>query len=89
MVLAQTSIQMSLPIPEVAWSAFAPELLVAAVALVLLLIPIARSRQQIVAVPAALVGVAVGAWLVTEGTVLPGGVAITAAVVDGPGAQCR
>ncbi len=76
MVLAQTSIQMSLPVPEVAWSAFAPELLVAAVALVLLLVPIARSRQQIVAVPAALVGVAVGAWLVTEGFVVPGGVTI-------------
>jgi len=75
-VLAQTSIQMSLPVPEVAWSAFAPELLVAAVALVLLLVPIARSRQQIVAVPAALVGVAVGAWLVTEGFVVPGGVTI-------------
>ncbi len=80
MVLAQTSTQMSLPVPEVAWSAFAPELLVVAVALVLLLVPIARSRQQIVAVPAALVGVAVGAWLVTEGVVLPGGVTIAVAL---------
>jgi len=79
-VLAQTSTQMSLPVPEVAWSAFAPELLVVAVALVLLLVPIARSRQQIVAVPAALVGVAVGAWLVTEGVVLPGGVTIAVAL---------
>jgi NADH-quinone oxidoreductase subunit N len=81
---------MSLAVPEVAWSAFAPELLVAAVALVLLLVPIARARQQIVAVPAALVGLAVGVWLVTEGLALPGAIivavslALPAAVVAFP-----
>ncbi|MEX2549819.1 MAG: NADH-quinone oxidoreductase subunit N [Nitriliruptoraceae bacterium] len=75
-MLAQTSPQSSLAVPEVAWSAFAPELLVAAVALVLLLVPIARARQQIVAVPAALGGLAVGAWLVTEGLVVPGAITV-------------
>ncbi|MFP4635157.1 MAG: NADH-quinone oxidoreductase subunit N [Nitriliruptoraceae bacterium] len=72
MVLAQgvTSV------PEVAWSSFAPELTVTTAALVLLLIAIAKGRQQLVAVPTAVLAVAGGAWLVTQEQVVPGGVAI-------------
>jgi NADH-quinone oxidoreductase subunit N len=65
-----------LEIPEVAWSSFAPELALTAAALVLLLIAIAKGRQQLVAVPAAVVSLAAGIWLVTQQLVVPGGVAI-------------
>jgi NADH-quinone oxidoreductase subunit N len=73
-VLAQTS--PDLVIPEVAWSAFAPELLVTAVALVLLLLPIARGRLQLVAAPAAAAFVAVGAWLITQDLAVPGAITV-------------
>jgi len=75
-LLAQTSPETSVVVPDVAWSAFAPELLVVAVASVLLLVPIARGRQQLVALPSAAGFLAVGAWLVTEQLLLPGGVVI-------------
>jgi NADH-quinone oxidoreductase subunit N len=69
-LLAQTS--PDLVIPDVAWSAFAPELLVTAVALALLLIPIAKGRLMVVAAPVAAAFVAVGAWLITQGLAVPG-----------------
>ena len=72
MVLAQEVAS----VPDVAWSSFAPELAVTAMALVLLLIAITKERQQLVALPAAVLAVAGGAWLVVEGVVLPGAVAI-------------
>ncbi len=72
MVLAQEVAS----VPDVAWSSFAPELVVTAMALVLLLVAIAKGRQQVVAVPAAVLAVAGGAWLVVEGVVLPGAVTI-------------
>ena len=76
MVLAQgvTSV------PDVAWSSFAPELAVTTAALVLLLIAIAKGRQQLVAVPAGLLAVLGGGWLVTQDVVVPGGVAIALGV---------
>lgn len=80
MVLAQTSPQAPVVVPDVAWSAFAPELLVVAVALVLLLVPIARGRQQLVALPSAALFLAVGVWLVTEQLLLVGGVVIAVGV---------
>jgi len=79
-VLAQTSAQAPVVVPDVAWSAFAPELLVVAVALVLLLVPIARGRQQLVALPSAALFLALGVWLVTEQLLLAGGVVIAVGV---------
>jgi len=67
-------------VPDIAWSAFAPELLVVAVALVLLLVAVARARQQVVALPSAALFLAVGVWLVTEQLLLPGGVIIAVGV---------
>ena len=90
MLLAQASPDTSVQVPDVAWSAFAPELLVTAVALVLLLVAIARGRQQVVAAPAAAGFVAVGAWLIIEGLTVPGattivvGAALPAAVFAFP-----
>jgi NADH-quinone oxidoreductase subunit N len=69
--LAQTA-----SVPDVAWSSFAPELPPTVAALVLLLIAVAKDRKQLVAVPTAVVSVALGIWLVVEGVVVPGGVAI-------------
>jgi len=89
-LLAQASPDTSVQVPDVAWSAFAPELLVTAVALVLLLVAIARGRQQVVAAPAAAGFVAVGAWLIIEGLTVPGattivvGAALPAAVFAFP-----
>jgi NADH-quinone oxidoreductase subunit N len=65
-----------LVIPDIAWSSFAPEIVPTAMALVLLLVAIARGRELLVAAPAGVLGVAVGAWLVTTGVVVPGAVAI-------------
>ena len=90
MLLAQASPDTGLQIPDVEWSAFAPELLVTAVALVLLLVAIARGRQQVVALPSAAGFLAVGAWLVVEGLTVPGattiavGAALPAAVFAFP-----
>ncbi|MDX1620173.1 MAG: NADH-quinone oxidoreductase subunit N [Nitriliruptorales bacterium] len=72
-VLAQ---QQGLPIPEIAWSAFAPELVVAGTALVLMLFAVAGSRRLLAAVPTGLLVGGVGVWLVLQGVTLPGGVAI-------------
>jgi len=77
MILAQTAdLPGDLVIPDVAWSSFAPELLVTAMALVLLLVAVAKGRELLVTVPSALIGLGVGTWLVTEGLVVPGGVTI-------------
>ena len=90
MLLAQASPEAGVQVPDVEWSAFAPELLVTAVALVLLLVAIARGRQQLVALPSAAGFLAVGAWLVTEGLTVPGattvavGAALPAAVFAFP-----
>ena len=89
MILAQT--QAPLDVPDVAWSSFAPELLLSSVALVLLLIAIAKGRQQIVAVPAALAAAALGVWLISSGQAVAGaivivvGFALPAAVLAFPG----
>ncbi len=69
-----------LVIPDIAWSSFAPEIVPTAMALVLLLVAIARGRELLVAAPAGVIGVAVGAWLVTLGLVVPGAVAIAVGV---------
>jgi hypothetical protein len=78
-VLAQTSPQTPVVVPDVAWSAFAPELLAVAVALALLLVAIARARQQLVALPTAAGFLAVGVWLVSQDLV-PGAVVIAVGV---------
>jgi NADH-quinone oxidoreductase subunit N len=80
-----------LVIPDVAWSSFAPELAPTIAALVLLLLAIAKGRAQLVAMPTALLAAFAGAWLVTEGLVVPGavtialGIAAPALVVAFPG----
>jgi NADH-quinone oxidoreductase subunit N len=66
----------ALPVPEIAWSSFAPELVLAAAALVLLLFAIAARHLLLVAVPVGLIVAAVGVWLVLTGFVAPGAVAI-------------
>jgi NADH-quinone oxidoreductase subunit N len=63
-------------VPDVAWSSFAPELAPTAAALVLLLLIVAGRYRLAVAIPTAVLGLAVGAWLVTTGLVVPGAVAI-------------
>jgi NADH-quinone oxidoreductase subunit N len=63
-------------VPDVAWSSFAPELAPTAAALVLLLLIVAGRYRLAVAVPTAVLGLAVGAWLVTTGLVVPGAVTI-------------
>jgi NADH-quinone oxidoreductase subunit N len=73
-ILAQTTPQ--LPVPDVAWSSFAPELVLTITALVLLLVAIAKGREQLVMIPTALLGLGIGAWLVTEGFVFPGAISI-------------
>ncbi len=74
MVLAQDAT--TLDVPDVAWSSFAPELLLTAAALVLLLVAIARGRQLLVAAPTGVVAVGLGVWLVSTDVVVPGAVAI-------------
>ena len=63
-------------VPDVAWSSFAPELAPTAAALVLLLLIVAGRYRLAVAVPTALLGLAIGGWLVTTGLVVPGAVTI-------------
>ncbi len=88
-LLAQADLQL----PAVEWSAIAPELGPTAMALVLLLLAVVRTRPFAVAVPTALLGVALGGWLVSVGQAVPGAVAIglglvvPAAVVAFPGRQ--
>ncbi|MEX1178991.1 MAG: NADH-quinone oxidoreductase subunit N [Nitriliruptor sp.] len=77
MILAQSTDAATLPVPEIAWSAFAPELLPTAAALLLLLVAIAGHRRQVlIGVPTALLGVVLGAALIARGVVVPGAVAI-------------
>lgn len=77
-------------VPDVAWSAFAPELVVTVVALVLLLVAIAKGRQHLVAAPTALVAVGLGAYLVAQDHLVSGivvtvlGIALPALVVAFP-----
>jgi hypothetical protein len=73
-MLAQVTGQApTFPTPEIAWSSFAPELVPTAAALVLLLVAVAGHRRQaLVGVPTAVLGVALGAWLIT-GDVVVGG----------------
>lgn len=61
---------------DIAWSTFAPEVVVVGAALALLLFAVAGRRRMLVAVPVALVGLAVGVPLVAAGHALPGIVAI-------------
>jgi NADH-quinone oxidoreductase subunit N len=61
---------------QIAWSSFAPELPPTVVALVLLLLAIAGPRKQVVAVPAAALGIGLGLWLVTQDLVVPGAAAV-------------
>ncbi len=68
--------QQSLPTPEVAWSAFAPELVLAGASLVLLMFAVAGRRQLAVAIPVGVASAALGVWLVTRDLVAPGAVAI-------------
>ncbi len=65
-------------IPDVVWSAFAPELLVTAVALVLLLVAITRGQTLRATAPAGALGATTGVWLAFSGHLIPG--VITAAV---------
>jgi NADH-quinone oxidoreductase subunit N len=68
-------------VPDVAWSAFAPELVPTAAALLLLLVAVAGHRRMLlVGVPTLLLGVALGAALIAGGFVVPGAVAIAFAM---------
>jgi NADH-quinone oxidoreductase subunit N len=62
--------------PDIAWSAFAPELVLGGAALVLLLLIVAERVRLVVAVPVGIGAVALGAWLVDAGLTFPGGVAV-------------
>jgi len=57
---------------SIAYSSLAPELVVTAAALVLLLVAIARQRPQLVMLPVGLGAIGLGAWLVVGGTLVPG-----------------
>jgi NADH-quinone oxidoreductase subunit N len=75
-ILAQAATD-GLVVPDVAWSAFAPELVPTAAALLLLLIAIAgRWRLALLGVPSAILGIALGAALVVNDLVVAGAVAI-------------
>ncbi len=76
MILAQAS-DAAVVIPEVAWSAFAPELVPTVAALLLLLVAVAgRRRQLLVGLPTLVLGVALGAALIARDLVVPGAVSI-------------
>ena len=58
--------------PEsIVYGTFAPEILVSAVALVLLLLAVAGKQRALVGVPAALLGIGVGGWLITQNSTMP------------------
>jgi NADH-quinone oxidoreductase subunit N len=81
-ILAQASGTGELPIPEIAWSAFAPELVPTAAALILLLVAVAGHRRQLlVGVPTVVLGVALGAVLIAQDLFVPGAVTIAVAAV--------
>lgn len=90
-MLAQQS---PIPAPEIAWSSFAPELVLASAALILLLLIVAGRLRLAVSVPIGLGITAVGAWLVLADLRVPGGTAIALgvgliAIVVAFGAQPR
>lgn len=72
MFLAQSSVDGT----SIAWSSFAPELVVVVAALVLLLLAIAGRFRLAVAAVSGLPAIGIGVWLVAQGTVLPGAIAI-------------
>ncbi len=75
-ILAQAATE-GVVVPDVAWSAFAPELVPTAAALLLLLVAIAgRWRLALLGVPSAILGIALGAALVVNDLVVAGAVAI-------------
>jgi NADH-quinone oxidoreductase subunit N len=85
-MLAQTTAA-----PDIAWSTFAPELLLAGAALALLLVIVAGRHRTLVTIPIGLIAAGLGAWLVTTGLTVPGGILIAVgaaavAVVVGLGA---
>jgi hypothetical protein len=57
---------------DIAYSALAPELVLVAAALVLLLVAITRGRPQLVMLPVGLGAIALGAWLAAAGVLVPG-----------------
>jgi NADH-quinone oxidoreductase subunit N len=76
-ILAQTSGVPQLPVPEIAWSAFAPELAPTVAALLLLFVAVAgRRRLVLVGLPTLLLGVALGAFLISRDLVVPGAAAV-------------
>jgi NADH-quinone oxidoreductase subunit N len=80
--LAQAAGTTELPIPEIAWSAFAPELVPTAAALILLLVAVAGHRRQLlVGVPTAVLGIVLGAVLIAQDLFVPGAVTIAVAAV--------
>lgn len=87
--LAQTGLQ----IPQIQWGAISPELPPTAIALVLLLLAIARRRPHLVAIPVALFGIGFGGWLISQDLVTAGavtvalGIAVPAAVFAFPDRQ--
>lgn len=72
LLLAQSAVV----IPEVAWSAFAPELPPTIAALVLLLVAVAKDRLNLVTIPVAVAGIGFGAWLISTELLIPGAVAV-------------
>jgi NADH-quinone oxidoreductase subunit N len=75
--LAQATDVAQLPIPDIAWSAFAPELPPTAAALILLLVAVAGHRRLLlVGVPTAVITLALGVWLIVQDLVVPGAVAV-------------
>ncbi|MBW3621030.1 MAG: NADH-quinone oxidoreductase subunit N [Actinobacteria bacterium] len=80
----------TLPTPDIAWSSFAPELVLVAAALLLLMFAIGERRQLAIAIPTGIVAAGLGVWLVAQDHVAPGAVAIalgaaTVAIVVGVG----
>ncbi|MEX2503823.1 MAG: NADH-quinone oxidoreductase subunit N [Egicoccus sp.] len=73
MFLAQSSVDVT----SIAWSSFAPELVVVCAALVLLLLAVAGRYRLAVAAACGLPAIGAGVWLVASGHVLPGAVAVT------------
>lgn len=69
-------------VPDIAFSAFAPELVPTAAALVLLLVAVAgRRRQALVGIPVGIIGVVLGAWLISTDQLVGGVVAVVAGLV--------
>jgi NADH-quinone oxidoreductase subunit N len=76
-ILAQATDVAQLPVPDIAWSAFAPELPPTAAALLLLLLAIAGHRRLLlVGLPTLVLGLALGVWLIVQDLVVPGAVTV-------------